>query len=315
MKTFFDKTINITINLERKLGKYAPYLYILLSSFFYTSMGFCIKLAKTVPPMQLIYTRTFVNSLCCFCFASYENCQLSPKNIATSNLLIRRGLLGAVTVVLFVYSLYFLPLSLVQTIMRMTPLFVGIMGSIFYKEAYKLSHFISTIICFIGIFMIFKPFSGSDDETTNNENSKSHDYAIGIFLILLYVLGDSLVCLTIRELRNKTSVIVVVFYFNFFSLIFSGLGCFLQPPQILSFYEWEILGWVSFFAFGGHLLSSRALFLEKAFMITVLSYISIFFGYIYDVFILDEKIDGWTYLGMIVIIAPMIFLVVFEKDG
>ena len=310
MKKFIDKNTIFFLSLETKLGRFTPYLYIFSSSLLFSLMGLAVKFSKSIGPFQLIYTRTFINVLLCLCLTYYEKYDLISKNRITNQLLIKRGILGAINVMLYFYSLYLLPLSLVSTIMRITPLWIGVFGALFYKEPYKLKQFVATVACFIGVVIIFKPFSNNENEV---KSEKSEDYMLGMVLLMSLTMLDSITSLTIRELRNKTNVLIIAFYFNFVSLIFSAVGCFFQPPKILTAYEWGMTGLISFFAFWAQLLSSRALFLEKAFMISIISYFGIVSSFIFDIFILNENIEGSMYLGMGIIILTMILLVLSER--
>ena len=305
MDSIIEGTKNKFRIFEENWGKYAAYFYMFLSSFFFAVMTLFVKFSSHIPPYQVIYSRAFLNILLCFAVLNSSSDVLSPKNIKTHKLLIRRGILGGAALSLYFHSIYFLPLSIVSVLQRISPLWVGILGFLFYNEAYGLIQIISTAVSMIGVLMIMKPkfLFGSEDIP------KSDAYILGMILALANSVLQAIIQLTIRELKDRSNILIIVFYFNFFNLLISGVGQFFEESILLSSHDWllmfivAVLGWVA------QLFRARSLFIEKAFILSIMGYFQIIFSYFFDIYFLGESIDVYSYLGIIVIMISMGYLV------
>ena len=303
MKSIIEATTNGCLKLENHLNKKASFLYMFLSSFLFAVMSLFVKFAKTIPPYQVIYSRAFLNVFLCFAVITNTNYALISKDALTNRLLIKRGVLGGLALSLYFHSIYFLPLSIVAVLQRISPLWIGIFGALFYNEVYKLIHVITTIIGFLGVLMILKPsfLFGNMAEDLKQTN----EYLIGMIMALANSLVQGFVQLMIRELKDKTNVMIVVFYFNFFNLIFAGIGQFFESARFLNLNEWVLMAIIGVLGWVAQLMRARSLFLEKAFILSILGYSQIIFSYCFDIFLLDETIDTFSYIGIIVIILSM----------
>ncbi len=310
MKSLIQTTINSFQKLEDKLGKRSAFFYIVISTLFFSLMSLCVKFVQAVPVYQCIYLRALLNVIFCFLISNYQKYDIISKDQHTNKLLLWRGAMGGIGLSLYFHPLYLLPLSIVAVLQRISPLWVGIFGALLYKEPYKLIHIITTIISFSGILLIFKPgFIFGHNEISVE---KSHDYLIGLILLLMHTIVVSFITLTIRELRDKCNVLIVVFYFNLFNLIFAGVGEYFEKTKVLNSSEWVLVILIGIFGLGGHLTKTRALFLEKAFIISIIDYLNVVFGFLFDIFILNESMDLFAYVGILIIMISMGILIYSE---
>ena len=304
MSKIIETTINSFIDLELKTGtKYASYIYMFLSSFLFALMSLFVKYCKYIPPYQVIYTRAFINIILCILVINNKKYQIITKNIETNRLLMIRGILGGLALSLYFHSIYFLPLSIVSVLQRINPLWVGVFGALFYNEPYTFINIITTLMSFIGVIFIMKPDFLFGD--TANDSNKSSEYFLGMILALGNSVVQSIIQLTIRALKDRTNVMIVVFYFNFFNSIFAGIGQVFESTKVLSFYDWFLLFLIGVIGWVAQLLRARSLFLEKAFILSIVAYFQIIFSYFFDIFLLDENIDFFSYIGILVIILSM----------
>lgn len=279
------------------------------STFFFSIMALIVKYCKDIPPYQVIYSRGFLNVLFCFFVLSYTKYEIVPKNSLTNRLLLKRGVFGGVALSFYFHSLYFLPISIASVLQRTNPLWIGVLGVLFYKEKYTIFHFLTTIISFVGVLLIMKPDFLFGESNTSSDNN--YNYIIGVSLALGNAVFNSMVALTIRELKDKTNILIIVFYFNFFNLLLAGLGEVFESAKALSFNEWILMILIAIVGWIGQICRARALFLEKAFYLSIIGYFQVIFGYLFDVFLLNEVFDTLAYIGMLLIIftmASMVFL-------
>lgn len=71
--------------------------------------------------------------------------------------LIIRGLLGAIIQVIALYTLTFLPLAELYSVMYTSPIFTGIIGIIILKEKFTKYEILCSLLGLLGIFLILKP--------------------------------------------------------------------------------------------------------------------------------------------------------------
>ena len=306
MKFLIQNSIQYCKNFEEKLPKYAPYVYMLASCFLFSLMNLLLKFCKSVPVYEIIYIRCIVNVILCLIVINYQKYELYFKDQKTNILLIIRGIMGGTAFTLFIYGVYFLPLSVISGLQTTTPLWVGILGALFYSETYKLIHVITGVLSFIGIILIFKP----NFLFGNPPESEIHDqYVIGVILIIIQTILGAFIQLTIRALRDRSNVLVLVFYYSFINIIISGVGQIVETVRVLSLLEYFLAILIGIVCFGGQLMGARAFYLEKAFILSILTYSQIIFNYFFDIFIFNETIDSYSYLGILFLTSSMGVLV------
>lgn len=111
------------------------------------------------------------------------------------------------------------------------------------------------------------------------------------------------------------NVTVLVFYFNFFNVMFAGIGLFYEKTIFMNSIQLFKVFAIGFLGWGAQLFRSRALFLEKAFFISIISYNGIILSYLSDIFILNTEIDGWSNIGGLVVFVSILFLIIKEKKA
>lgn len=305
------KLVDIFISFENSYKKSAPFIYTMISCVCFTLTSLFVKFSLTIPPYQSIYSRAFVvislNTIIIFS-AKYE---IYTKNKKTNDMLLSRGLLGGISLSLFYHALYLVPLSYFAVLQRLSPLWIGLIGAIYFNEPYKLIHLIATILCFVGVILIVKPSYIFPREEKNEK--EYNDILLGVILLLINNVVVAVTFLTIRQLKNRTNVVIVVFYSNLINLITAGFGQFFENSKILSNYEIFMVVLSAIFSFIGQLCRSRALFLEKAFIVSILVYLQLVLGYLSDYFILDSRIDLLGNLGILIIMITTMALL--YKEG
>ena len=311
LKNSVSYVSDLFLRFEANQKRRAPVIYTLLSSVCFSLVSICVKFSLTIPPYQSIYYRAIFILLVNSCIILGGNFEIFTKSRRTNNLLLTRGLIAGVALSLFFHALYLLPLSYFSVLQRLTPIYIGIMGTIFFKEPYKLLHFCMTVTCLIGILLIVKPsFLFEHDERTSKE---SNTLLIGFVVLSLNNIGAAAIFLTMKQFKNRTTVVIIVFYSNLVNMIVSGVGQIYENPKILTQHELLMILLSGIFSWAGQLMRSRALLLEKALLISILTYTQIVLSYLADYFILDAKIDLWGNFGILIVMVSMLYLL--YKEG
>ena len=162
-------------------------------------MNIFVKFCYDIPTYQIIYSRGIINILLCYIVLINTNDSLITKDSNTNRLLMIRGIMGGIALGLYFHALKLLPLSTANILMRMNPLWVGIIGAIFYKERFGLLNLLVMITSFTGIIMIIKPdfiWGAAIYKDASAEQS-----TLGVFLCLLNGILSALIMLTIRQLK------------------------------------------------------------------------------------------------------------------
>ena len=303
---------------EKKNESHAAIIYMILSNLAFSIMNLYVKFSNNVPTFQIIYSRGFLNILFCFMLLSSKD-EIVDSNKKTNELLIWRGIIGSIGLIFLFHSLTLLPLSIAVVINMMTPLWVGILGALFFGERFRMYQIIINIVSFIGVVFILKPdFLFKTEEEIEFANKKISDssyqnYILGVFLAVLNSIFNASVMHTIRELKNRTNIIVIIFYLNFFNIMYAGVGAFYHPFIKLESIDVFNLLVVSIAGYLAQIFRSRALFLEKVFILSVIAYIQLIFGYLSDIFILSSPLDYFGNFGCVLIVISTMILIYIES--
>jgi drug/metabolite transporter (DMT)-like permease len=196
----FEKSIDFFSSFEGPRPKKAAIAYVFASSFLFAIMNILVKLSHEIPTYQIIYSRGIINIILCNIVLFNTNDSLITKDDNTNRLLIKRGIMGGMALGFYFHALQLLPISTANILLRMNPLWVGILGALFYKEKFGLLNILVMISSFTGIIMIVKPDFIWNDSTIN---TGSQDSNLGVLMCLINGILSALIMLTIRQLKVK----------------------------------------------------------------------------------------------------------------
>ncbi|CAO3624291.1 unnamed protein product [Cunninghamella blakesleeana] len=224
-----------------------------------------------------------------------------------------RGLIGAVGLAFFFYSITKLPLPDATVLFFLNPIFTAILAAIFLKEVFTLFDMFCSACCVVGIILVSKPEfifgqhhngDGSDknDLLDNNEDALSR--MLGISAALIGAMLAAIAYCTVRKIGKNVHFMVHVVYFGFASTIFSFFGMvFIQGTVIPEgSYEYSILIMVGITAFLGQCLLNKSLQLAPAGKCTLVRMNDVFFAFVLSITVLHEVPDIYSTIGAIVIV-------------
>ena len=313
LSSFLQNFSNFFRKIESRIPKFAGIFYVVLSSFLFTFGYLLAKLLNKIPLNQMMHLSSLVSLSLCFLTDSTD---IIPKNNVTYRLLIQRGAVGATALVLYYQSVYLLPLSLAALLNLLSPLWIGILSVVINHEHYSLKQFIITLICFFGLILIIQPdfiFHVSENHL-NNENNENYAF-YGVIIGILASFMTAVVFLTIRVLKGKVSIILILFYYNFFGVIFAGGGMIFENCVLMSRYEIIMSIFVGVFLYLAQICRNRALFLEKPFIVGILSYTILIFSYLCDIFIFKKPMNFTACMGSFIVIVSLIYLTYIKSKS
>lgn len=256
----------------------------LLSATGFVFMQFFIKTsAGRLPLFEQVFIRDFFVA-CIMLFLIIKNKKTSSLRIKKHKLaLLCRCIAGFLSSVFTLFALRHISLADANALQKTTPFFVMILSAVFLKERLTKVKLIAITIAFTGVMFIIKPTFQSD-----------------IFYMNVAVLGAfsaSIAYTLISFLSEDIEPEVIIFYFAFFSSMVS------IPLMMKDFVSPDFGIYVSILLIGitqsiGQLFMTLAYKYAPAGEISIYTYsniiISLFLGY----FLLGEKIDILSLIGM-----------------
>ena len=305
--------VNFFLILESKFSKRNMAIgYMFFSCIAFTTLNTLTKLTSDVPSFQLTYVRGMFEMFFSMIVLTYIEGDFFSKNRQTQKLLFVRGSLGGMSLLLYVYALYHIPISICASLFMMTPLWIGIVTCIKDKHINQWN-FVFMAISFFAMLLIIKPSNNFEIKGAYEENNEIRQYISFCFALFNGMIAG-VIYFTIKNLQGKTHLATIVFYLNFFNTIFSGLAQFYQGTIKLTFYHYFKMFCMAAAGWTGQMLRSRALILDKVFFISVLLYIQIVVAYFGDIFILGIDLDIYSVLGCFLIGVSMTGLIIMDKN-
>ena len=276
-----------------------------LAVVFFAVMNVAIKYVAHLPTFELVFFRALIA-------ASIAYTTLRVKGIPAwgnrKGLLILRGVFGFGALSMFIATLQNMPMATALVIQYMSPVFVAILGIFLLKEPMRPLQWVWLAMAFAGVVMI----KGFDPRVSILYLS------IGIASCILSAFAYT----TVRSLKDTDHPLVVVFYFPLVTLPVAGL---------LMWYQWRHIGvsefifeqhtledwlWIvvmGVFAQLGQIFMTLSLHLEKANVVSSMSYLGMIFGLMFGYFLFGESYTLWAAAGICLVLAGVL-LNVFVRE-
>lgn len=281
--------------------------YMGLSIFFFAIMNVAIKYVEHLPTLELVLFRAIIASSIAFA-------TLKVKGIPVWGnrrwLLFLRGVLGFVALSLFIASIQHMPLATALIIQYMSPFFVAILGIFILKERMRPVQWLYFAIAFTGVAMI-----------------KGFDPNVKMLFLLMGIVScifSGMAYTTIRFLKDTDHPLVVVFYFPTVTIPIAlavigvnalfpvGIKDFTLEMPVMTDWIWIVV--MGVFAQLGQIFMTIALHLEKANIVSSMSYLGIVFGMGFGFFLFKETYSLEAYFGIALVLTGVLLNVFTKKD-
>ncbi len=275
-------------------------VYMVLASLSFAFMGgFAKELSHTIPPLEVTFFRNLFGVVVVLAsLGKYPLRQIGGKPW----LLLFRGTIGFLALLAYFYDLAHIPLGEAVTYNKTSPIFAAIFAAIFLRERMPRSAWLAVVLGFVGIVLIARPDGVSLDR---------YDL-LGIFSGA----GAALAYTSIRELRRYYDTRAIVLSFmgmgTIGPIVLMAVSSRVQAPELdFLFAEfvmphgriWLYALGVGFFATISQFLMTRAYELTQAGIVGTASYTNIVFAVIIGVMLGDPFPDGWSSLGIALVIG------------
>ncbi|MDA9319237.1 DMT family transporter [Flavobacteriaceae bacterium] len=272
-------------------------IYFMVYSVIATSLMYAIiKYLKDFSVYQIIFFRAIVT----LAFTT-PLILISKIKILGNNklILLFRGFLGLISMVFFFQSIKYLDLGISVSIRYSSPIFATIFAVLFLREKVNIIQWIFIIISFTGIILI-------------NVIGVEIDL-IGFLYALLSAISLGLVFLITNKIGNTESPLVIINYFMFIALVFSGLMA-IDKWVSPTLFELMLLILSGGLGYIGVLYLTKSFQNGKVNIVAPLKYLEVIFTIILGVCFFGEIHTEYSLLAIFLILIGVFFNILLKKN-
>jgi drug/metabolite transporter (DMT)-like permease len=265
-------------------------LFMLLSAFIGALNGAVAKiLSVSMDPIEIVFYRNLLGVM--ILLYSFKKIPVSI-DISKLHLLFLRGVLGALAMLLFFYTIAKIPLGEAVILNKTSPFFVTILAYYLIKETINLRTFFALIIGFIGVILIIEPFGMTI--------SSAHILGVlgGFFAAAAYA--------TIKKIKDIYDARVIMLSFMGIGVILPLLLVLFTPYVHFKVHTdpiiWILISFMAVLSTASQWFLTRAYSISAASIIGVISYTSIPFAIGFGMLLGDSVPDMYTFIGITLIV-------------
>lgn len=272
---------------------------ILVSEMFLVLAGMTIKQVSADLPVEMIVFFRNLLGLPLFIPWLIRNGSGALKTTKLRFHLMRAGV-GVTAMTCLFYSWGHLPLAQAALLKQTAPFFMPLIAFWWLGESVPKVVKLAILVGFIGVALILNPQQGA--------------FNTGVLIALVGACLGALAKVTIRRMRDTESPQRIVFYFAFFSAIFSSIPAYLGWQSM----TFEHLGWLVLLAVTStvaQLLLSKAYGLAPAGQLAPYTYGSVAIAALFGWLIWDELLGVNTWMGIFLVTSAGIVAMMGKKDS
>ncbi|WP_261990169.1 DMT family transporter [Hymenobacter sp. BT188] len=262
--------------------------YMLLSTLFFALMNVCVKLLPHLPALEIILFRSVISIVISYITLRVLNIRPWGSN---HFFLIARGVTGALSLILYFFTLQNMPLATAVTLQYLAPIFTTVLGIFIVKEKVKAWQWAFFLLSFTGVLVV----EGVD--TRVNPLYLMLGIASAVFSGFSYN--------SIRRLKGREHPLVVVFYFPMVALPIAAIYCMFHWVTPHGF-DWLWLILAGIFAQGAQVCMTKAYQAEKLSNVANLNYIGILYALGLGFVFFGEAFRPEVYLGMSLVLLGVV---------
>ena len=268
----------------------------LLSTLSFAFMNASVKYLVEYSAFQLVFFRSVGSLLITYSILKAK--KISPLGNQKKLLLIR-AITGAISMLLFFWSVHYITIGSAVTLRYISPIFAALLAVVWLGEKVKPIQWVFFILSFYGVYLI-KNFDPSDS-------------VLGIVLVLIAAFFSAIVYMLISKIGKRDHPVVVVHYFMAIATILGGIGSIFYwiTPTIKDLF---LLSCMGFFGYFGQLFMTKAFQDGEAHMIAPFKYVEVIFTLIFGVFVLSEEYSIYHLLGTAFVIMGLILNVLYKTQ-
>jgi drug/metabolite transporter (DMT)-like permease len=271
--------------------------YMAVGAFWFSVMSLLVKVAgQRIPSQQVVLVRGVVTLA--LSYAMVRRAGVSPWGHDRIRLAMR-GFLGFVGLSCFYFSLAHLPIAEATVFQYMNPVFTALLAGWLLGEGMGRREVVCVALSLLGVAMVTQPSFLFGGGTRLNP--------LYVAIALTGALGSAGAYVTIRRLTGEHPL-VIVFYLPLVTVpaTLPMVGAMAVWPTPL---EWLVLAGVGVATQIAQVYMTRGLQMERAGRATAVGYLQIVFAALWGALFFGEFPDGWSILGVLLIVGSMLALV------
>jgi drug/metabolite transporter (DMT)-like permease len=250
------------------------------------------KLASQhIPTAEIAFFRGFIGLVLVIPYMLYHKVSLTSGN---KKLLFLRGLLGGISILLSFYAVSKMKLSEVSILLQTTPIFVVIFARMFLKEKLPKSFYLLMCVSICGVLFVIKPSFNSIG-------------SVPAMLALLSAIIASIAYVCIKSLRKTHNTQIVVLYFTISAMVVP-IPLMWHNFVLPDLRDVMFLLMVGITATVGQFFMTKAYGVEKAGLVSMVNYTTVFFNMFWDIIIWSAILDIGSLIGGVLIILSSVIL-------
>ncbi len=263
----------------------------------FAMMNVAVKLLPSIPSSEIVFFRAMVSLILSAYFVRRKRIPFFGSN---KKVLLLRGFFGTTALMLFFYTIHVLPLASAMVIHYLSPIFTALIAHFFLKERLRFSQVFFFIVSFAGI-VIMKGF---------DERLDWLDVAAGVGAALLS--GAAYNC--IRKLKFSEDSQVIILYFPMVAFPITLAYTLLGPGWITpNMQELGLLILIGVLTQIAQYFLTRAYQSEMANKVAAVSNLGVIYALAIGYFLFSETYSKLTIVGMLMVVAGVIFNVMFKS--
>ncbi|MGR7813161.1 DMT family transporter [Lacinutrix undariae] len=269
--------------------------YMLICALAFTLLNTCIKYLSDFNVYQIVFFRALGSLFFSIPFIIKHKIPPLGNN---QKLLFLRGVVGLISMTLFIASVKFLPMGTAVSIRYIAPIFATVFAIFILKEKIKNSQWLCFLIAFIGV-LVLKGFDTQINIT-------------GLSLALCSAVFSGLVYNVLRKIGDSEHPVVVVNYFMVISAIVGGVLAInhWRNPEGL---EWVLLLTFGSFGYFAQLYMTKAFQLAETNQVAPFKYAEVIFTMIVGVIWFHEIYTLWSVIGVVLIVLGLLLNVYVKR--
>ena len=276
-------------------------LWMIAASFLFACMGVCVKLAaETYPPSEIVFYRSFISLLMMVPVVRLHGITLVTPHWRFQ---LWRSAAGFVSLLMYFYAIFLLPLATAATLAYTSPLFLAIYLGLFRKMRLRSGMMMALVIGFAGVALLLRPTFHADQWLGG---------VVGLGSGML----SGLAFFNIRELSERGEPEArTVFYFSLFSTVASGLWMLVYEFHPLNLRGGLLLLGVGGFATAAQLAMTRAYTRGNTLVSASLAYSTVIFASLFGMLFWQETLSRDAWLAVVLIIASGLVSTWFSRTN
>lgn len=285
MKDFVEKFHTLPPNMQGAA-------FVILGTFFFVLTDIVVKYTgQRIHPAQMSIFRYGVG----FILLAPLFIQTGPARLKTKRLKLHffRAVIASIGQAGIFYAVIHLQLADATAMTFTRPLFLTILAIFILKEVVGLHRWGATVIGFIGVIVMMRPFGGEVD------------IAWGVALFTAFLFASGLII--IRVLGKDEPPGTILFWYHIFGfLIFLGPAAYVWVDPTPN--EWVQLCLIATFTAIGMNFFVRGFSVGESSLMGTMEYIRLVFAALAGYFIFTEVPDLWTWVGAGIIVAATLYI-------